>query len=255
MITRNFKLFCLTRGLLTTGLAVVMSGPVVLAKPAGAGDAPASQREGKGQGREGRPAPGAVLERAKQAMSDLNLSADQQAKVDQILASARTEFRSIMEETKDLEPKDRKSRVKEFLTKTRSDISAVLNDEQKQAFDAKLTEAKTRVRERAGQGGQPERLQTAMASLDLTAEQKQSIDGIVSESKTRFQELRKDAEGNGDASKDGTREQARELMRRTREQISEVLTVEQREKMREQMQQDRPEKRQKGAKVNAAPAL
>jgi Spy/CpxP family protein refolding chaperone len=166
-------------------------------------------------------------------------------------------MRELAEQTADMDRRDRAGRVRELMAEMRSEIEASLTDAQKQEFDTKLAEARERLRGAgpgagaapganadpvapgaAGRGGvrMVERLESAIAQLDLSAEQKSQAGKIFADLRAVADRARADVAGGADPQ--DVREQVREALTGAREQLGAMLEPEQRQKLRELMQPD-----------------
>jgi Spy/CpxP family protein refolding chaperone len=192
-----------------------------------------------GGGRAG--GPGAMVERVKGILADLNLTADQQKKIDGILDQAKQDGAQLRSQLKDLSGQERAEKVRAFATSVKDKIEAELTPEQKETFDKKISEA------RAGGGGQGagggggrlEQFRSNLDSLNLTDDQKGKIKDLL---KDAFEKVK--AAGN-----DGDRQtKVRDAMQDIRQKLSDILTPEQLQELRQKMQQngnspaDRPAK-------------
>jgi Spy/CpxP family protein refolding chaperone/peroxiredoxin len=192
-----------------------------------------------------------MLERFREIAQDLQLSDEQKQKVQQIAEDARTEFGSMAQELRTMDPQERGQKLRELTNGVRDQIRQVLNPDQKATFDEKVQELRGQLQQRFGGGDgattQPgsapgegpgqmllRRFQEGVAKLELTDDQKTKVKSILDDASTKMQELRaKVASG---ASRDELREQGRQIATDLREKLTGVLTPEQRAKLRESMQ-------------------
>ena len=253
---------------LTSLLApLALAGPGERRKDAAAGSRP------------DKPGGGRLVQGMQQVTGELSLSAEQQTKVDAIINAVPAQMRELAEQTQDMDPRDRAGRVRELLAETRTAIEAELTAEQKAVFTEKLDAAAAQRKERraqrnadpnadpnAGQaqspdqnrrprqqGQQPgaqmiERMETAIAQLNLSAEQKTQADKVITELKAKLQDIRANANGDVEAA----RTEAREAFVNARKEIGQTLDQEQRQKLRELMQAE-ADKGQPGAKSGERP--
>lgn len=217
---------------------------MALAQP---GNAPPERR---GDGRRG----GNLVERIEQAMQDLDLSDEQKAQVEAILEKSREEMRAAMQEMQGLEPQARRQRMREMMMDVNEQLTGVLNEDQKAAFQRKLAEMRAQAG-RDGRGAEPgtqpaagrvgaiiEQLRDAIEQLNLTDEQKSKAEQILQDTRTKLRVLRDEAAG--DIEK--IRDKAREIINDTRQDLQEVLTPQQQEKLRELMEAARGARGQRG---------
>jgi len=145
---------------------------LLLAVPMLAAGAPAASYQGGGYGGGqmggGRRGPMSPDEQLKRMTKDLNLTADQQAKIKPILVDARKK----MEDTRNDTSSDRQTmrqKMMQIRQDTNDQVRALLDDKQKEKFDKQEQERQERMQNRRGggpggpggdnQGGNPPRPQ------------------------------------------------------------------------------------------------
>lgn len=211
-----------------TGVGVAILGLGVLCAPALAeGDQPAKPAQDRPhRAAEGAPRQGMMLERFKETLKDLNLSADQQTQVDQILADAKTQAEAN---------KGDMEKMKELMRSTHEKINKVLTEEQQKKLQAALTRGGAGAGQGAagGKGGMIEHIQQAVQELGLTDEQKTQVKGLIEEYRPKFQAIRQEA--NGDAKT--AMEKAKPLFQEFREKLNGILTPEQAAQLKEKIEQ------------------
>lgn len=207
--------------------------------------------------------PGALIERNRQAVFDLNLTEAQRADLEKVFASARQEWAQLRSELADASPEVRRQRIQALMTEVRSQVDVILTDEQKAQLRDRRERAQERLRERQTDpvrpgpadrpgvdrpapgdrpllGGMLERMSELAMELDLTDAQRDQIRQIVQEARTKLSALREQAAEDPQA----LREQVRPIVQQARESIQAVLTEEQRQALREKLQAQRPQRPQ-----------
>lgn len=218
------------------GLLAVMALPVVSPAQDDA-DPPPRERRGADENPPPRPFnPAMLLDRLRPRLDELNLTEDQKTKIDEIFTIT----------AEDLKPEpgqdeaDRRARgeeVRQAMMDLRTQVLAVLNDEQKPKFEEMM--AAMRQRGQGGPGEFIEQFKAAIPKLDLSEEQKSQIQTLMSEKEKEIQALR---EQGGDA-----REEFRAAMRDLHEELDSILTPEQREKLRDLLPPPPPDGRDRHA--------
>jgi Spy/CpxP family protein refolding chaperone len=220
---------------------------LVLTMAAGASAQPATTQESDGRD---RPRRGMQMQMPMvQLLDELDLSEEQRAKIDEILADAQKERESLRDELRQLEPRERRERMQQHMESLREKINAELTEEQRAALEEKTQQQQERWRERMGRRGgggdgpatrpgpgagagfrgfggpdQVDRLTEALTQLDLTDEQQQKIADALDELRDSMDQLR-GQEGNWEARRDA--------MQKFQQAVQETLTEEQRAKLRE----------------------
>lgn len=214
------------RGRYSLSVAALMLGLAGMAVPAAAQEqAPATgpsapRHEHMRGGGQGRPQPGQMMERVREEMQKLGLSADQKTQMEKILADAKTQAEAIRDD-KTLSEQDRMDKLRTTFQDLRQKLSAVLTPEQQKQFQAD--------REQRMLNGDPiGHLQEAMKDLNLTDDQKSKVETVFADARKEFQTLKENGGGNMEA--------AMKLMRETRDKVNQVLTPEQSQKLTEMIQ-------------------
>lgn len=207
-------------------------------------------RQGQGGGGPGggwRPDPQRMVDRSKQQLEGLNLSEEQQKKIDEIYASATAELATLRQEwdKNDVEPRQRMQALSPVMENVRNQVSAVLTAEQLEQYQKRVDEDRNRW-QRGGQGGGPggpggppggqgggfgggmfqgamiDRMREGLDQLQLTDEQKQQALQALDEASERFEQIR---------------QQAMQTTEQTRDKLNQILGEEQMQKLQEQMRQ------------------
>jgi len=191
--------------------------------------------------------PGAVLERIRELLDDLQLSDQQKADIQAILQEARQQWRAMAQELRDADPQARFERGRQFVQELIGKIKSELNDSQAEKLERHLQELRERIAAReAGRGpgaatqpGVPgpapriaatlERLRQVVDQLELSDEQKQQIRQLFAETRRKIAQIREQARQDLQEA----REQLQGVMQQLREQLSQILTDEQRARLRE----------------------
>jgi Spy/CpxP family protein refolding chaperone len=134
-------------------LALVLAGlacatPVILAQNGGASEAPASSARAEGP-RRARLDP---QQRSQMLAKKLNLSADQQSKVQDILQSARSDMEKVHSDSS-LAPADRRAKMMDIHKSADGQIRSLLNPDQQKKWDAMQARQQERMQRR--HHGQP----------------------------------------------------------------------------------------------------
>lgn len=166
------------------------------------------------RGPAGPSGPSATLQRLTDRLGDLNLTAEQKAKMEALIAKTAEEVKAA------------EKKLQESMQAFRKEMEGILEEEQ-------LRKANELTRQGQGPmaafgGEMVQRMREAMEKLELTAEQKEKI-------KSAFDILRDDAKELLEAHRNdpqALREAMGSLMERAREKAKEILTAEQLEKMR-----------------------
>lgn len=201
---------------------------------------------GAGAGAQDHP----MMQKVREAIDSLDLTADQKKQIDQIFQETREDIRGMAKDLKGMTPDQRREKLKPVIQDMIEKIKSVLTDPQKAALKTKL-EALRKEREQAGDkkpsadvvppatqpigdaaaphGPMMQRIHDRLAKLDLSPEQQTKVDAILDDTGKKFQALRQQAQDNaGD-----TRQKSMSLMQSTRQQIAAVLTPEQQQQWRE----------------------
>jgi Spy/CpxP family protein refolding chaperone len=93
--------------------------------------------------------------RIRQILSSLNLNADQQTKVNDILDQAATQVRNLRDQAKTGDKSAAREQLKSIRKEIISKIEPVLTNDQKTTFHEKLKALREEVRSREGQNKQP----------------------------------------------------------------------------------------------------
>ncbi len=170
---------------------------------------------------------GALFERLRARLGELNLSDDQKQKIEGFFTDARTKLEAMREQLKNATREERLEQVRPIFQKLRTDIESVLSPEQVQALKQKL-EAGGRT---AGQtGGQVlGKLRNALSQLQLSDDQKQKAEDLLKETRAKIEQIRTEA---GDDVGPKLRAAGEDL----RTKLGNLLTPEQKTKLRELMQ-------------------
>jgi Spy/CpxP family protein refolding chaperone len=157
-------------------LAIVLAAPLAFAAPAarsqaqdnnspnagagqnqgpgpGSGPGP-GQGQGQGQGRGGR-GPMSPDDRLKQMTSDLNLTADQQAKIKPILADQQKKMDDARNDNSGGDWQAMRQKMDQIRTDTDQKIRVLLDDNQKTKFDQEEQQREQRMQHRGGGMGGP----------------------------------------------------------------------------------------------------
>ncbi|WP_428940495.1 deiodinase-like protein [Fontivita pretiosa] len=207
---------------------------------------PATARAGGGPARSAL-RPGAVLERLRELLDELQLSDQQKADIEAILQEARQKWRAMAQELRDADPQLRFERGRQFVQELIGRIKSKLSDAQAEKLERHLQELRERIAAReAGRGPgaatQPglagpgpritaalERLRQVVDQLELSDQQKQQIRQLFADTRRKIAEIREQARQDLQEA----REQLQAVMQQLREQLSQILTEEQRARLRE----------------------
>src|SRR5688500_14402229 len=180
-------------------------------------------------------APGLMLDRARAAVDELQLTPEQKTKVDAIFKEARAELDGLKTQLESMDLRERMAEAREFFEGVRADLAFVLTPEQRQQMQQKLEQLRQNAAGGAGAMPPPgilaERLREALPQLKLSDEQAQRAKALFDDVRPRADALRQQIEtGDADA-----RQKARELSEETRQKLREILTPQQQEQLRQMM--------------------
>lgn len=174
-----------------------------------------------------------LLKSARAKLDELNPTAEQKTKFDEIFANAETDLKKTFADAASLQPEERRQKMQEFMSALKDKIAATLTPEQKTKFD----QMQFGLAAGGNRGQLGERLKETLEKLDLTDDQKAKVKPIMEDARKKMEELRAEAQS-GDRAK--VREKAMEVMQDVRTKLQDVLTPDQQQKFREMMQQARP---------------
>lgn len=136
------------RSLLTFTLLTAIVGPIAGDLAFGADTAPAdAPKHAKGEGRR------EPLKRLEANLAKLDLTADQQKKVDGIIADAKTQLQALRQQAKNGDKSALKDQARQIITKAWSDIEAVLTPEQQAKLKELRKEERKEHQEEQGEKG------------------------------------------------------------------------------------------------------
>jgi periplasmic protein CpxP/Spy len=118
-------------GFVSLGLLALLAVPFALAKPQAA---PAAQAHGKGMG---------MHDKLQAALDSLNLTDDQKAKVNDILADAKTKRQAVVKDAS-LNEEQKRAKMKELHEATMAKIHEVLTPDQRAELKSKMADAKAK---------------------------------------------------------------------------------------------------------------
>ena len=130
-----------------------------------------------------------VVQRIRQAVGKLDLSQDQQAKVNAILDSATEDAAKLAEQLQNTPPNLRMQQVTGLAKDIRDKLAQVLDADQMKSLQQNFTAATTAPGGGPG-GGMLALLQQAVAKLDLSADQRQQIQDLIQTTRSRVQDER-----------------------------------------------------------------
>lgn len=154
-------------------------------------------------------------------MKELNLTAEQQAKIKSIREAQKAEMESMKADGKS---EADKSARKEMHEKYKAQIDAVLTAEQKAKMKEHMAEGRGKDFDKGDRKGKPGEFGKDM---NLTADQKSKLASINSEFRTKMQAL----QSNTALSKEQKKEQMKQLQEAHKANLKTVLTQEQIQKM------------------------
>ncbi|MGD0768034.1 MAG: deiodinase-like protein [Tepidisphaeraceae bacterium] len=206
-----------------------------------------------------RPGPAFVIQRLKNAVSQLNLSDDEKTKVDGFFDSANQQGLDLSQTLANAQPSERYQKLTAFAQQLHQQIAQVLSGEQMKTLDKKLGPG---LGQRAGGGngvegaggaatrnsaggGIIEAFQQAMAKLDLSDDQKKQMADLLESTRQKMADLRQKAQAGENVQSD--MQQVRQDMRA---KLQTILTPDQMQTFMQSMQQVR---QQRGQSSRAAP--
>lgn len=217
------------------GVAVMALGLAGLALPAGSyaqdkQEKPATSQVAQRPNRGPKGELGAaLLRRMQDQLANLDLTAEQTTAVDKILADVKEQVAALRADVqaKTTTPAELRNRIQALAQETRQKIMEVLTPEQKQ-----------KAREQMAANGplaMLERIQKAVAELNLTDDQKTKMQAIVADVREQAKGIREKAQNDRQAAT----QELQKLLRDSREKIMQLLTPEQSQKLAE-LVKDRP---------------
>lgn len=173
--------------------------------------------------------PAVMLERMKEQILSMDLSADQKRQIENLFAKAQDELAAERRQSDRKDVAKLRENAQTIVRELRQKVLGLLNEEQRQTLRLKLQAAQGT----AVQGGElmADRLKNTLKSVELTDEQKQKLDTLLAETQRKARELT-----------ERTQLQMRELMQETRAKVEALLTPEQREKMNESRPLRKPDR-------------
>lgn len=180
---------------------------------------------------------GAHARGPERAFQQLNLSADQQSQMKQIMQDQRTQMQALRANTS-LTPEQKKEQIKQLRESNHQKVMALLTPDQQAQF--KHLQQQRRGRMQAFTGGR--RFQ-GLQALNLTQQQKDQLKPIFQSGRQQMQALRSDSS----LTPDQRREKMKEIRQNQQAQLNSILTPEQQQQL-QQMHQHRRRGQQ-----NAAP--
>ena len=179
----------------------------------------------------------------KMAFDDLNLSADQKARLQSVREDYKKQSADLKNNTQ-LSTEEKQKRRKELHQQFRSKTDAILTPAQKEQLAKNKTEWKEKskdgkrdgqVRNNKGKGMQ--RGQDFQKELGLSSDQQQKMEQLRSDFRNRFSSLRND----NSLTKDQKKAKMQDIRKQQQEQMKSILTPEQIQKM-ESLRQERNKK-------------
>jgi Spy/CpxP family protein refolding chaperone len=174
----------------------------------------------------------------KQVFDDLNLSADQKARLQSIRENFKKQSADLKNNTS-LSAEQRQARRKELHQQFRTQSEAVLTPAQKEQMSKLKAERKEKNKdakkewkkdgqERVGKGNRMQRSQGFQKELGLTAEQQQKMEQIRTDFRNRLSSLRSD----NALTQEQKKAKMHELMKQQQDQMKALLTPDQIQKMK-----------------------
>ena len=177
------------------------------------------------------------------AFDDLNLSADQKARLQSIRENFKKQSADLKNNTS-LSAEQKQTRRKELHEQFRTQSDAVLTPAQKEQMSKMKAEKKEKNKDakkdwkkdgqaKADKGNRMQRGQDFQKELGLTADQLQKMEQIRTDFRNRFSSLRSD----NSLTQEQKKSKMQELMKQQQDQMKTILTPEQIQKMQSARQQ------------------
>lgn len=162
------------------------------------------------------------------AFQQLNLTADQQSQMKQMMQDEHAQMQALRSNTS-LTPEQKKEQIKQLRESNHQKLMALLTPDQQAQF--KQLRQQRRSRSQAFNGGH--RFQ-GLQALNLTQQQKDQLKPIFQSSRQQMQALRSDTS----LTPDQRREKMKEIRQNQQAQLNSILTPEQQQQL-QQMHQHR----------------
>ncbi len=159
--------------------------------------------------------PGAGLDEIKQ---ELNLTADQEAKIKPIFEKRREAFKTIKQD-ESLSREAKREKMGALRDQTRKELAGVLNNEQLQKLDAKMENRGKGM----GKGDHMARMQRMSEELNLSDAQKSKVRTVMQNAKAERELILEANDGDRKAAKD----ELKAHRQKTKSALRAVLTAEQ----------------------------
>lgn len=185
-----------------------------------------------------RPGPLFIVERLRRAVSQLDLTDDQKAKVKAIFDQATQQAQDLSQSLENISQSERYQKVGAFAKGLRQQLAGVLTEEQLSLLQRNLGPgpASRPGGDFAG-GGMLENLQQAFAKLDLSPDQQRQIKEMMESALQKAREFRDKA-----VSGDDVQAQMQQLRQDLRSKLQSILTPDQMQTLMQAMRQLRQER-------------
>jgi len=207
-----------------------------------------------------RPGPAYVIQRYKRAVGQLDLGADDKAKVDGVFGQVNRQGLDLSQTLTDSALQERFQKLAAFSKQIRQEFAAVLSDDQMKALDKAMGSqfggSQSGGSQAAGSqaGGSPQadqqaagkgngggklldNMQQALDKLDLTSAQRDQIKDLMASTREKLAEIRKNAAAGGDV-----KENLQQARQDLRNKLKLILKPEQMEAFAQAMQQMYPDR-------------
>lgn len=163
--------------------------------------------------------PGAGLEEIKQ---ELNLTADQEAKIKPIFQKRKEAFKTIKQD-ESLSREAKREKMEVLRAETRKELAGVLNNEQLQKLDSKMENRARGKGKGEGKGDHMARMQRMSEELNLSDAQKSKVRTVMQNAKAERELILEANNGDRKAAKD----ELKAHRQKTKSALRAVLTAEQ----------------------------
>jgi len=208
-----------------------------------------------------RPGPASIIQRYKRAVAQLDLTGDEQSKVDGVFDTANQRGLELSQTLAGAQPEDRYQLLRGFAKQIRQDLAAVLTEDQMSNLDQKIgqgagqrngaqrnaatqnaakpndapppADQTTSDQRPAGrQNGGFQYVQQSLDKIDLSDDQKQQVKDLLAATRAKLTEIRNNAAGGADVQQD-----LQQVRKDMRQKLQTILSPDQMQAFTDAMRQ------------------